>query len=200
MSRRLLMEGYTVHGLDISADMIRVAKKQNSEFIERGKADFYVDNVTSFNTGIEYDLIISTFDSLNHLDNLQELTSAFKQAYGALKPNGVFIFDLNTSKGLNKWDFIDVEDNKDTVFIMHGGYDKSEKRAYTRVYGFHHLGDNKWSKFDQLFTNQVFQMDAVYRELEHVGFSQIEFRNHEKLEELVPHPEEEDRVLIIARK
>lgn len=92
----LIKNNYEVEGLDISDDMLNVAKAKNLDCV------LYKQDMTNFNTHKKYDVVISLYDTYNHLLKIQDWESSFKTVKKHLKPNGVFIFDINTKERLLK--------------------------------------------------------------------------------------------------
>lgn len=78
-----------IEGADKSAEMLKIAKSKNK------KIKFYNQDFLNLNTGKKYNIITSTFDSINYLTKEKELTKAFKKIYLHLGENGIF-FDFNT--------------------------------------------------------------------------------------------------------
>ena len=64
-------------------------------------------DASDFTLGERFGLVVSTFDSLNHLENESALRKCFQCAHAV--SNGYFIFDLNTRNGLRRWNNIQVE-------------------------------------------------------------------------------------------
>lgn len=81
---------FEVCGVDLSEDMINVAK-ENTTGIE-----FKVANMIEFNFDKKFDLITCSFDSLNYLTNDADVEKTLKNIFNHLNDNGVFIFDINT--------------------------------------------------------------------------------------------------------
>lgn len=85
------LPGEIVEGVDASATMRRIASRR-----------LRVRTGTLFRlpTG-RYDLVTCTFDSLNHLPR-RGLARAFRAARRALRPGGLYIFDLNSEYKINR--------------------------------------------------------------------------------------------------
>lgn len=88
-----------VCALDISPHMLREAKDhlrscRNVEFI---KADF-----RSFSMGEQVDLVISSGDSLNYVHSTSDLGDVFECVAGALRPGGLFLFDLQSEQSFRR--------------------------------------------------------------------------------------------------
>lgn len=92
LSRELNKKNHLIiEGADASLAMINVAKKRNK------KIKFYNQNFTNLATGKKYDIIISTFDSINYVLKKQDLLKTFDRIAKHLNRGGVFIFDFNTN-------------------------------------------------------------------------------------------------------
>jgi SAM-dependent methyltransferase len=88
-----LEKGFDVEGLDISKEMLAVARKSGLRVHRQGMADFRLPG--------KYGLILSIFDSLNYLQNSAELRSCFRSVFKHLERGGLFIFDLNSDYKIN---------------------------------------------------------------------------------------------------
>lgn len=93
----LIQRGYSVTGLDGSEEMLNYAR-QNAP-----QAKFILGDARTFNLQSQFDGIYSTSASLNHVLNLEELKAVFQNVYQALKPSGLFLFDLNHADQMQKW-------------------------------------------------------------------------------------------------
>ena len=96
LAQALTEHGYQVTGLDISKEMLRIARKNvpNTKFI--------LEDARTFVLPATYHLAVSAFDSLNHILILEELTTVFRNVYAALQKEGLFLFDLNMEEGFKK--------------------------------------------------------------------------------------------------
>ena len=91
----LAREGNTVLGMDVSPEMIEVARSnagglQNVEFRIQDMAELEVDQT--------YDIITCTFNSINYLTATEQLHKMLEGVAAALKKTGVFVFDSNTER------------------------------------------------------------------------------------------------------
>ncbi|MCP4130331.1 MAG: class I SAM-dependent methyltransferase [bacterium] len=85
--------GIKCTGIDNSEDMLRIARLRFP-----GKIQFLKNDVTDFDFYDEFDIIISLFGSLNYLVENEDLDKAFWNAWRALKPGGLGLFEIwNTS-------------------------------------------------------------------------------------------------------
>lgn len=85
--------GYHMCGVDMSKNMISIAKKnarreQNSEII------YEVGDIRSYKTHQKFDVVLSLFHVISYQNSNQDLISAFHSIYNALKDGGICIFDV----------------------------------------------------------------------------------------------------------
>jgi len=95
VSELLAERGYEVVGIDISPNMIEIARTKGSG------VKYYVQDVSELDLGRRFDLAISLFDSLNYIIDVEKLAQAIKRVGDHLVSGGVFIFDINTIYALS---------------------------------------------------------------------------------------------------
>lgn len=78
-------------GVDSSLEMLEIARKKtiDGEFVHSDLLNFDLERKN-------FDLILSTHDTLNYLKNESELKSAFLRIRRHLSPDGLFFFDLSS--------------------------------------------------------------------------------------------------------
>jgi ubiquinone/menaquinone biosynthesis C-methylase UbiE len=90
--------GCNVTGIDVSAPMIAQARRKAAE---KGlQARFLEYHLAEFDLPPEFDHAICLYDSLNYLLDPDHLKQAFANTRRALRPGGIFIFDVNTVRAL----------------------------------------------------------------------------------------------------
>ena len=89
LARALSDQGYEVTGIDSSEQMLKFAR------LNAPTVPFIPSDVRSFMLMARFNVAFSTFDSLNHIMELDELEQIFGHVYRQLETNGVFIFDMN---------------------------------------------------------------------------------------------------------
>lgn len=98
LTKKLIENHFVVTGIDGSAQMIEYARQNAPD------AAFIVDDARYFNINEQFEYVISTGDSLNHILKLDELKSVFRNVYSILHSEGTFVFDMNMEKGfLENW-------------------------------------------------------------------------------------------------
>lgn len=91
-----LSDTYEVSGLDLSEGQVEEAKKilPNRPIYHQSMVDFKVDQ--------NFDVILCLFNSINHITKYEDWISTFRSVKDHLNPNGIFIFDINTIKKLDR--------------------------------------------------------------------------------------------------
>lgn len=90
--------GYKVTGIDQSQQMIDLARERANE--AEAAVNFRVEDMRCLPFKGEFDLVTCFFDSMNYLLTIRDLQEAIQAAFDALKPGGLYIFDMNTVYGL----------------------------------------------------------------------------------------------------
>lgn len=86
----LAERGFDVIGLDASSEMLAIAANKSQ------KVRWICQDMTQADLGEEVDAVISTLDSINHLESAAEIAACFASAAANLKRGGAFVFDVNT--------------------------------------------------------------------------------------------------------
>lgn len=81
--------GFTVTGLERSADMVRIAKEKNIERFETEVAD-----IAGFKLNQQFDVAISLFHVVSYLTTNEALRSCFSSVHQHLEKGGFFLFDV----------------------------------------------------------------------------------------------------------
>lgn len=87
---KLARKGFDMIGLDASSDMLSFAAEKSP------RVEWVCQNMAEADIGEEVDAVISTLDSINHLESPAEIEACFKCAANSLKSGGAFVFDVNT--------------------------------------------------------------------------------------------------------
>jgi len=99
----LALEGYRVTGIDLSADMLAVArqKAERRNALARPDAIRWLEqDLREWQLDEPVDAAISFCDCLNYLLEEDDIRAAFRQTYAGLKPGGLFLFDVHTPQQL----------------------------------------------------------------------------------------------------
>lgn len=94
ISEYLIQMGYRIIGIDLSENMLCVA----SQKLLKHSSNFSLLNgkMQDFELPEPVDGCVCSLDSINHLENADDVLLTFKNVYNSLKDNGIFVFDVNT--------------------------------------------------------------------------------------------------------
>lgn len=125
ISEQLVFRGLEVDACDASPFMLYEASQKC--FKPRLFLAFLQDKLPFEN---RYDLILCLFDSINYLQETQQIASCFHSAAGALKPGGVFVFDISTINNSreNFFDYTQQHRFKDAQILHHASFDELNLR------------------------------------------------------------------------
>ncbi len=171
LSRVLAAHGYRVTGIDGSEEMLRFAREQT-----RG-AEFCLADARRFSIGSRFDAALSTYDSLNHVLDPEELESAFASVRRALVPGGLFVFDMNTEESFETlWcgSSGTVEDT--AAGITRASYDPVQKIGRADLTLFR-LVEGAWRRSDISVLERCYPVEDVTAALGRAGFTGIEDHN-----------------------
>lgn len=94
ITRRLRDRGFEMIGIDMSEDMLRIAREKEADgdesilYLEQDMREFELYGSVA--------AVISLCDSINYLESDDDLFRVFSLVHNYLDDGGVFIFDLNT--------------------------------------------------------------------------------------------------------
>lgn len=90
----LAKRGYDMIGVDLSPDMLNVARDKALE--ENLDVLYLCQDIREFELYGTVDAIICTLDVLNYITKPEDLRLVFSLVKNYLNPDGIFIFDINT--------------------------------------------------------------------------------------------------------
>lgn len=94
MSIPFMKKGYNIIGLDYSEEMLEIAS--NRLFEAGNNFSLLKAKMQEFELSEKVDACICCLDSINHLNNIDDVQATFKNVYDSLNNNGLFVFDVNT--------------------------------------------------------------------------------------------------------
>lgn len=169
VTQELVRRGYRVAGVDSSAALVEIARRRLPE------VDFTVQDVRSLKMDRCFEAAISTFDSLNHILDLEGLRSAFAAVHRVVLPGGLFLFDMNLEEAylsdLSQWHAHVHDDN---VGLVRGTYNAAQKKASTELIWFVQSGNGDgWKRRHSIVEQRCYKQTEIITALAHAGFSEI---------------------------
>ena len=170
LAHELSARGFCVTGVDGSEQMLRFARRNapNAAFICADARDFELPTA--------FDIIISTYDSLNHLLTIDDVGQVFRNVQRHLKQDGVFLFDMNLDAGFrSRWTerFHILSDA--SAVLVNARYDPAEQLATMNITTFtqdEEVG-TRWHRGDLTLTQRAYSVDALTTALTAAGMADI---------------------------
>lgn len=167
LAKLFLDHGYVVEGLDISENMLRIAKKRGLKV--------YQGDMVDFKLGVKYDLIICAYDSLNYILEKSDLQKCFNSVNKHLNFEGIFIFDMNSDYKINvvlptfKTDYHKIGD---TELIWLNAYQRNMWVGELVI--FEKTRNGKYRRFYDKHVEKAYKMNTIKKMLEKANFEILE--------------------------
>lgn len=91
-----LAQHYEVAGVDLSTTLLAMARRKLP------RTPFYQGDMKSFDLGCSFDAVVCLRDAVNHLRRLSDWHRAFARVHRHLHVDGLFVFDINTERKLQR--------------------------------------------------------------------------------------------------
>ncbi len=154
LAARLGETGYRVSGIDGSAELLKRAHEHAPQ------VEFTASDARTFTIIEKFDLVLSTFDSINHVMDLAQLGNVFNNVYSSLRKDGLFFFDVSTEEGYRgRWRGSSSIVEQDHVIASSSSYDAETKEAVQRHTTF--VLDKKWKRLDIAIVQRSYSKDEI---------------------------------------
>lgn len=168
----LLKQGYFVDGLDISCEMLMITQEKLQK--EDLYTNLFQDDMKNISVKNEYNMIISFLDSINYLNNEEDINKTFNNIYNALKDEGIFIFDIHSLANLdNIFDNYSYNEiNEDFTYLWNTYLEKEDKFSilYHELVFFIKQNKDLYSKLVEYHKQVIFPLNFYLKSLKEVGF------------------------------
>jgi SAM-dependent methyltransferase len=168
LAKILTDNGYKVTGIDGSSKMLKYARENAP------KARFVAADARSFKLPQVYNVVFSTFDSLNHIMTLPELQQVFKNVYQCLVKDGIFVFDMTTKTHFQTQiqDYKQISETPGYFYTMHVVYNIENKISQWHCTIFQRKVRG-WRRSDISLQQTFYDNTEIKTALKKSGFSNI---------------------------
>ncbi len=175
MTLELARRGYDMTGVDLSPEMLTVARERAAEAGQEGIL-FLCQDIGELDLYGTVDACVSTLDSINHVTEPEALESFFDLLHRCfLVHGGVLVFDINTP-----YKFENIYGNNDFILEDEGmyvgwqnSYDPDERLAYFYLSLFEEGEGGRYARTDMTQIERCYGMDETKGMLERAGFEVI---------------------------
>ena len=167
----LAQKGWCVYGVDASPVMLAQARQKAAETEPPVAVTWIQADMRDFSLPQAVDLATSTYDSVNYLLTLDDLGNLFHCVARALRPGGLFVFDMNFEPAflLNWNDTTYFVEDEDLAIIVKSTYEAEARRATAVITGFVRQGE-LYKRFREAHTERAYSRAQVAAALQSSGF------------------------------
>ena len=198
LSIRLSSAGFEVTGVDLSAEMLTVAREK----ADRGGLTLFLveQDMSQLELPGVFDIIGIFCDSVNYLQEETEIIHTFERALKHLKTNGLFLFDVHslykmTELFANQTYAYNGEEISYIWQCFEGEYPYSVEHELSFFELDHETG--QYHRYDELHYQRTFTIEQYQNWLEETGFELLSVTADFQDEKPGPHAE---RIFFTARK
>lgn len=166
----LASRGYDVLGLDISGEMLAVAREKSGQTQKPPK--FMQQDMRSFTLPRPVDMVVIFQDGLNYLTCRDDVLQTFQRVHEALTPGGIFAFDLHGVKMLPRGfgETHMVEEEKFTL-IWQSDYLPEDALWEITLTGFIKNPEGLYQRFQETHREKHYAPEEISFLLEETGFA-----------------------------
>lgn len=158
---------YRCTGVDISEEMLSVAREK---FESIGvSSEFFCQDMRTLDLKEKYDIVISLFDTFNHLVSLYDLVRLFEGVKSHLNEGGIYIFDVVDR------DFMDemfpgglFVDKREDMTVIWEHYQKGDL-DFIEADFFLEEKDGVYRKYTENYTKKIFTHKEITESAERAG-------------------------------
>ena len=174
-TRALYKAGYDVRGIDISPQMLNVAKRRAAE--EGVPCEFLLGDITKLKLTGKVHFAVAVNDCLNYVPP-SKLKSAFAKVYSCLNRGGLFHFDISSEYKIRHIlaDNMFGEDGDDISYMW---FNTPEEDGVTMELTFFVRGsDGRYDRYEETHRQYAHSEEAVISALKEVGFARVFTEGH----------------------
>lgn len=173
MTRILSDAGYDMIGVDISEDMLMIARDLSSE--REDGILYLLQDMREFELYGTVRAVVSVCDSMNYILEEEELYQVFSLVNNYLDPGGLFIFDLNT---VYKYETLLAEHTfcetrEEGSFIWENFYDREEQVNEYDLTLFIREEEELYRRYEETHIQRAYAIDTVKALLERAGLALV---------------------------
>ena len=175
MTLELGRRGYDMTGVDLSPEMLDLAREAAEEAGLSDKMLWLLQDITDFELYGTVELAVSCLDTLNHLTDTADLRRCLSLVHNYLVPDGLFVFDIN-GKGKFENIYADnsyVMEEDGSVCVWQNSYNPKTRLCDFFITLFEEDDDGRYNRYDELQTERMYTIRTMKKMLTECGFEFI---------------------------
>ena len=190
----LAKKGYSITAVDLSPEMLTAAADKCAGL----DVTLVCQDMSKLALPQPADAVLCCLDSLNYVTRPAAVRRTFKRVHDALKPGGLFLFDVKTPLALEGADGqVYLDENDELYCVWRGEYHPKRRICGYGIDLFALQEDGSWLRGGEYHEEYAYTMDELAWWLAEVGFGHI--RQYGELRMSTPRPEEQ-RVFFTAQR
>lgn len=194
LTRLMEKKGYDMIGLDNSFEMLDIAREQVSKNIL-----YLMQDMREFELYGTVRAIYSACDSLNYILEEEELLEVFKLVNNYLDPNGLFVFDINSSFKYHELlaENTFAETREEGSFIWENYFDEEEGINEYDLTLYIEGEDGRFARFQEVHYQKCYELSTIKKLIEAAGLQFVA-----AYDAYTKNPVEEDseKITVVARE
>ncbi len=197
MTLELGKRGYDMTGVDLSVEMLDIARERSYDAGLADKMLWLCQDMTEFELYGTVDLAVSCLDCLNHLTKPGDLDKCLDLVHNYLIPDGLFIFDVNgKAKFENVYsDRSYVMETDGAMCIWQNNYNPKSHLCDFYITLFNEE-DGAYQRYDELQRERMYPLATLKKKLVSAGF---EFIGAYSDYSFTPATDDDERIYLVAR-
>ncbi|WP_010650963.1 class I SAM-dependent DNA methyltransferase [Oceanobacillus massiliensis] len=198
ITTRLAQAGYSMTGIDYSADMLTYAAHKASE--KNLSIQWLQQDLINLTGLMDYDAAISFCDVINYITEPAELEKTFQNVAESLKPGGIFMFDVHSLFQVEQHyinqTFADVTEEASYIWFCSAGDERGEMFHDLTFFA---LDGEDYKRFDEYHHQKTYSVDFYKNLLRHAGFENLKvFADFSLKQNFIE--EKAERIFFLAEK
>lgn len=172
LSLLLAQKGYSVLGVDCSEEMLTVASEKSMELALPEPPFWICQKMQRLRLPYPVDAAVCSLDSVNYVTKPSDLQEAFRRVFAALKPHGLFLFDINTPyklRGLDGQVFLD--ETEDAYCVWRTEFSRGICSYYVDLFNLR--PDGAWERGFEYHRQRCYTAEELTAWLRAAGFTRI---------------------------
>ncbi len=198
MTLELARLGYDMTGVDISTEMLDLARDSAEKAGYKDKILLLCQDIRDFELYGTVDVTVSCLDTLNHLTDTKSLMRCLSLVHNYLIPDGLFIFDVN---GKHKFEnaysdksYVMEEDG--CVCVWQNLYNPINNLCDFYITLFSENSDGSYTRYDDIQRERMYTLRSIKNALKRAGF---EFIGAYSDFDFKAATDGDDRIYVVAR-
>lgn len=192
----LARRGYAVTGVDLSPDMLAIAADKCGAL--EPPPLLLCQDMSRLRLMGRADAAVCCLDSLNYVTRPAAVRRTFRRVWEALRPGGLFLFDIRTPEMLRGMDGqVCLDETEDTYCVWRGAFSRKRNILSYQMDLFFQNPNGTWDRAEELHEEYAYEPAELAQWLAEAGFGKI--RQYGDLVLRAPKPGEE-RIFFSAGK